>query len=228
MEDEYKMSIMECANEIGLFAKIPNDFFYEEGKRLEEIGGRHGFLVYCLITSRKAMNNKVYLSIKGITDVLNFGSNASRARLKVIEVLVKLRKDSLIAFNTAFEDLSARDVFEIEWIDTFKKSNKSGWTKFYANDFELQYKMGDIAYLTMWVLRMHANHVTGYSFISVSKIAGILRCNINKVQNSIHLFQKTGLFEIVKGSYYTPEGTNQRIRKNNQYKYTYNIENVLY
>ena len=210
-----------------LFIKIPNDFFYDGGKKLENIGGRNSFALYCLITIRKNINNHTYLTIKEIDNILQIDKNIHRSKKVIINCLQLLKKHGLINFNTNIKDINNTDSIKIEWINLFPNKDDFGWIKFYADDFDIFDKIGIIPYCTMWVLRMYENHESNTSFIAINDISSILKCRTEKVQYSIGLFEYTNLFDIIRGNYYYNESYGRNIKKNNEYKYTGNIDMLM-
>lgn len=207
------------------YARIPNYFFYDEGSFLKAIGGRDSFVLYCLITSRKGMNDKVYISIRQINEVIKISNNITYARNKIMNYLENLQEYNLISFEFDIDSINNNDTMCIKWNDLFKDSN--GWIAFYPDDFEIQHKIGNIPYCTMWMLRMYINNNTGTSYPSIRDIAKTLKCDIIKVQNSIDLFSKAELFQIQRGNYYYNKSLERFIRMNNEYIYTGNIDKLL-
>lgn len=210
-----------------LFIKIPNDFFYDDGGKLENIGGRNSFVLYCLITIRKNINNHTYLTIKEIDNILQIDKNIHRSKKIIINCLQLLKKYELINFNINIKDVNNTDSIKIEWINLFPNKDDFGWIKFYADDFDIFDKVGIILYCTMWILRMYKNHESNTSFIAINDISSILKCRTKKVQYSIDLFEYTNLFDIIRGNYYYNEGYGRNIKKNNEYKYTGNIDVLM-
>ena len=214
-------------NNSKMFAKIPNDFFYNGGEILNRIGGRDGFLIYCLLTSRKTMNDDVYISTKEMVNVLQLEKNVSRSKLRITKSLLKLKENKYIKFNIDLKNTSINEVIKIKWIELFPKLGGKGWNKFCADDFEIYEKIGNIPYMVMWVLRMYVNHETKTSFISIADMTDILKCDRNKVQNAVNLFKTSRLFNITGGEYYYHPDLGIKIRKNNEYTYTGNIDVIL-
>ena len=62
-----------------IYARIPNNFFYNDAELLNSIGGRNSFVLYCLIVSMKNMNDEVYINIKEINNILNIHTVMSKA-----------------------------------------------------------------------------------------------------------------------------------------------------
>lgn len=209
------------------FAKIPNDIFYNGGNILHGIGGRDGFLIYCLLTSRKSMSNTNYISIKEISNVIQFEKNISRSKNRIVKSLLLLKECNYVDFQEDVKKLKINETVRIEWIEQFPRLGGEGWIKFVEDDFEVYEKIGGIAYCVMWILRMYKNYKTKTSYISISDITDILGCDRNKVQNAVNLFKTTGLFNIINGEYYHHEGLGRSIRQNNSYEYTNNIESIL-
>lgn len=207
------------------YARISNEFYYYDGKLLKEIGGRNSFVLYCLITSRKNMANKTYISYREINNVLQLDKNITRSRKSIIEFLELQKKNKLINFHNSIKEAKQDDFICIEWLDLFE--NDVGWTAFYPEDFEVHSRVGNIAYNIMWVLRMFTNNKSDTSYLSIDSISKILMCDIIKVQNSIDLFDKAGLFEVKRGEYETNPVDKTIMRRNNEYKYTGNIDNLL-
>lgn len=218
---------MEDSNKINNskdFAKIPNDFFYNGGEILNKIGGRDSFLIYCLLTSRKNMNDDIYISIKEMINIFQFEKNVSRSKIYIIGLLLQLVENKYIDIYVDLRNININEIIQIKWIKLFPKLGGKGWIKFYADDFEIHKKVGNIPYLVMWILRMYVNHQTKTSFLSVTDMTNILRCDRNKVQNAINLFKLSGLFYVSGGEYYYNSELDMKIRRNNEYKYSGNIE----
>lgn len=211
--------------EKGFYARIPNYFFYNKGEFLKCIGGRNSFVLYCLLTSRKGMNDKVYINIKQINEVIRVSNNITYAKDLILKYLEKLEEYGLISFHFDIDNVKTNDTLCIEWNDLFDNAN--GWIPFYYNDFEIQYKIGNIPYCVMWMIRMYTNNNSETSYPSIRQIADTLRCDIVKVQNSIDLFDKTGVFKITRGRLYYNEEEKKTMKKNNEYIYTGNIDGVL-
>lgn len=173
------------------------------------------------------MNDDVYISYKEINDILQFNKNIYRSKPIMIDALNVLKNNNLIDFTEEVTDVNNNIVVKFKWIKQFPNYGGVGWIKFYADDFEIHSKIGNVPYLVMWLLRMYKNHETDSSFIAITDITSILECSRNKVQNSISLFKEYGLFEVVTGRYYKNDELGRYIRKNNDYKYTEYIDGVL-
>lgn len=209
-----------------IFEKISNNFFYDNPIRKER-NWRNALLIYFLFTSRKNMNNDVYISYKEINDIFQFNKNIYRSKPIIINSLHILKNNNLIDFSEDILDANNSTIIKFKWIKQFPNYGGIGWTKFYADDFEIHSKIGNIPYLVMWVLRMYRNHETNTSFIAITDITSILECNRNKVQNAIIMFKKYGVFEVTVGEYYYNDDLEKYIRRNNEYRYTEQIEEVL-
>ncbi|MGJ0846559.1 hypothetical protein ACR77J_07715 [Tissierella praeacuta] len=209
-----------------VFEKIPNNFFYDNPIR-EKQNWRNALLIYFLFTSRKNMNNDIYMSYKEINDILQFNKNIYRSKPIIANSLNILKEYGLLGLPNDLVEANNNLIIKFKWVEQFPSYGGKGWTKFYADDFELHSKIGNIPYLVMWVLRMYTNHATTTSFISISDITSILECDRNKVQNAINLFKKYQLFEVITGDYYFHEELGKNIKQNNEYKYTKNIEGIL-
>lgn len=211
----------------GIYTRIPNDFFYNDGKILNEIGGKDSFVLYCLIVSRKSMNDEVHITIKEINNILKLYKNMTRARAIIINYLKLLKQNKLIDYNMDIDSVGNNDYILLKLINRFPIRDDYGWIKFYANDFKVHSKIGNVPYCVMWILRMHMHFEKKISFISITDITSILKCNRTKVQNSIDLFDATELFEVIKGDYYFNVEYGRRIKMNNSYKYTSNIDTLI-
>lgn len=218
---------LNIINDNKVFAKIPNDFFYNDGRVLNNIGGRDSFLIYCLLTSRKNMNDEVYISIKEMVNLFQFEKNISRSKARITKFFLLLKENGYVNFDINIENININEIIKIEWISLFPKLGGKGWIKFYADDFLLHSKIGNIPYVVMWILRMYVNHQTKTSFIAINDMAAILKCDINKVQNAVNLFRTSNLFEVIGGDYYYHPEVGRKIKMNNQYKYTNEIDNLL-
>lgn len=207
-----------------LFSKIPTNIWDADGAKFRAMGGRDGFLIYSLITSRKGLDNKVYLTMNQIMEVLALCKNRDRHKARIIKGLDELALEGYISVDDSRQKIN--DTMVIDWEDKFAQCNQ-GWRKFFANDFELYAVMGEIPYLTMWMLRMFENHRTGTSFLSLTTMADLLECRRNSVQNATNLFRETGLFEVKTGEYYYNRKYGKKIRRNNEYRYTGNKEGIL-
>lgn len=207
------------------YARIPNNFFYYDGELLKEIGGRNSFTLYCLLISRKNMANEAYITYRGINDVLKLSKNITRSRKSIIEFLELQRKSKLIDFSDDIKDAKHDEFICIEWLDLF--DNDVGWTTFYPEDFNIHSKIGNLTYNVMWVLRMFTNYKSNTSYLSIHSISEILMCDIVRVQNSIDLFDKSGLFKVKRGEYEINPVSKTTMRRNNEYKYT-GKTNVLF
>lgn len=203
----------------GSFARIPNDIFHNGGVELDKIGGRDGFLIYCLIVSRRNPLGHVHITLNQIMETLQLVKNKTRHKDKIVKGLQSLVGEGYIEVAGGVND-RVNTTMRIEWVDKFKKGNEKGWIPFYADDFELYQYLGAVPYLLMWLLRTHSSHKTGVSFVSISMMANILQCNRNAVQATIKLFKETGLFEIKTGDYYYSRRHRKKIRQNNEYSYT--------
>ena len=199
-----------------VFAKIPNNLFYNHDILIEK-GWRNSILIYFLLTSRKNMNNDVYITVKEINNIFSFNSNVTRAKDIVIHSLEILKKHNLISCQQI--NYSNGNTIKLKWNKLYPDYGGEGWTRFYADDFEMHKEIGNIPYLVMWVLRMYENHLTRTSFISITDITTILECNRNTVQDAINLFKEKKIFAITEGEYYFNDDLQKNIRKNNQYKY---------
>lgn len=210
-----------------IYARIPNNFFYNDAELLSSIGGRNSFVLYCLIVSMKNMNDEVYINIKEINNILNIHTVMSKARLEIVKYLNLLQRQELLKLTDNLDTISNSQFITIKWINKFPNKNNYGWAKFYADDFKIHNKIGNVAYCVMWVLRMYAHHEKKVSFISITDITSILKCDRVKVQSSINLFDVAGLFDVVKGEYYYHEVYGRRIKMNNSYKYLNDINSIL-
>lgn len=200
------------------FARIPNDIFHNSGVELDKIGGRDSFLVYCLLVSRKNGLNQTYITLNQIMETLDLLKNKTRHRDKILQSLEHLVNEGYIKIDGGIE-ASIHKTMQIEWVDQFVNSNNKGWIPFYYGDFELYHYIGAVPYLLMWLLRTYSNHKTDVSFVSISMMADILKCNRNAVQATIRLFRETGLFEVKTGDYYYSRRHRKKIRQNNEYSY---------
>lgn len=209
------------------FAKIHNNFFYDNAIR-ENKNWRNSLLIYFLFTSRKNMNNDIYISYKEISDVLQFNKNIYRSKPIILDSLKILRDAKLIDFDNSILEEGNNKIIKFKWVEQFPSFGGIGWTKFYADDFEIHSKVGNIPYLVMWILRMYTNNETKTSFISMTDITSILECDRNKVQNSINLFRKYGLFKVISGRIYYNESLDKNIKRNNEYRYSGDISGILH
>lgn len=209
------------------FAKIPNDFFYKNGEILNSIGGRDSFVLYCFLTSRKCMNDKIFVSLREIIRVLELEKSVQRSKERIINSLVLLNKEGYIEFEGNLEGTRNDESLVFQWIALFPKMGGKGWTFFYEDDFEIHRKISNTAYVVMWVLRMYTNFKTKTSFISITDMYSILQCNRNNIQNSIHLLELSGVFEVTRGDYYKHEAFENKIRPNSEYKYTGELDKLL-
>ena len=214
-------------NDEGIYARIPNDFFYNDGKLLQEIGGRDSFILYCLLVSRKSMSHEIYISFKEINNTLKLHRNTTKARVNITNNLRLLKQNNLIDYDVDIDNVGSNDCMVIKWMNKFPTKDDFGWVKFYADDFKIHNKIGDVPYCVMWILRMYIHFEKGVSFISITDITAILKCDRMKVQNSIDLFGAIELFEVIKGEYYFNVEYGRRIKMNNSYKYTGNIDVLL-
>ena len=203
-----------------LFAKIPNSFFYKEGKLLKEIGGRNSFALYCLIVSSKNMGNKMRITIREINRVLSISKNITDARNRILNYLDLLRDQKLICYNFNAKEAKNNDFIEIEWIDNFPRKKDSGWVAFYSDDFDILYSIGTDFYTIHWILRMHVHHEKNVSFVSIKHMSSIMKCRTVVVQNAVDLFGYSGLFEITRSEYYYNHELKRKMKNNNEYKYT--------
>lgn len=203
-----------------LFAKIPNNFFYEDGELLDKIGGRNSFALYCLITSRKNMDNKMYITIQEINRVLMVNKNITRAKKRIVEYLSLLKEQELISYNFKVKEVRNNDFIELEWINNFPKREDSGWVAFYADDIDILYSIGTNFYVVHWILRMYINYEKKVSFASIRYMASIMKCRTVVVQSAVDLFDYSGLFEISRGEYYYNHDLKRKVRNNNEYRYT--------
>lgn len=210
-----------------VFAKIPNDFFYKGGEIFHQIGGSDSFLIYCLLISRKAMNSKVYMSLRDIVKTVNLGKHIGRSISRAKVSLIALKDEGYVDFECNLDNVKNDEVLVLKWIKLYPQMGGVGWIPFYEDDFDIYNKVGNIPYIVMWILRMYTNYETKTSFISITDMYNILRCNRNNIQNAIHLFEEVGLFEVKRGKYYHHEELDQMVRPNNHYKYTGNIERML-
>lgn len=208
------------------YAKIPNDFFYNESKILNEIGGRDSFLIYCLFISRKTMMNRVHITLKDIIETLQLDKNISRSKKRIINSLELLHKKNYIFCDDNLRCARSTNTMTFNLVDRFP-NKETGWLPFYADDFELYSKIGATAYTLVWVLRMYRNHKTGNSFPSIKQLSETLSVSNTTVQNCLNLFSESNLFEISRGDYYYHPDLEQYIKYHNTYKYNYNIENLL-
>lgn len=209
------------------FTKIPNNFFYNNGEILNLIGGRDSFVLYCLLTSRKCMSNKVYISLKEIIRILELEKHVNRSKTRIINSLALLKKEGYIDFEYDLGKIRSDEVLIFTWIPLFPKLGGVGWVKFYEDDFEIHSKIGNTSYVIMWMLRMYVNFETKTSYLSITDMSEILSCNRNNVQNTVHLFKISGLFDIIEGKYYFHEQLGMKIRLNNEYKYNGEIDRLL-
>lgn len=209
-----------------VFAKIPRDIFYNSQHKYKMIGRESGFVIYCLLTSRKSMNNKIHISLKDIIKTTQVDTNSTRARKKVVKVLNKLRSALFISYKEDLSKIKLSQIFVIRWIEQFR-NEKAGWIKFKANDFEIFQKIGAQAYTIMWLLRMYTNKDTKTSFIPAKAIAKILQYSYTTVFNTISLFEQAGLFEVSRGEYYYDYKTERNVQMNNAYRYTGNTDTIM-
>lgn len=207
------------------FARIPNDFFHSGGVELEKIGGRDGFLIYCLVVSRRSPLNKAYITLNQIMESLQLLKNKTRHKEKVVVGLQHLVDEGHLQITGGIPD-KVNETMQVQWVDRFEGGGGKGWTPFYANDFELYHYIGAVPYLLMWLLRTYSSHKTGVSFVSISMMASILKCNRNAVQATIRLFRETGLFEVKTGGYYYSRRHRKKIRQNNEYLYIGSTETI--
>jgi len=217
---------VKCINKNKRFIKIPNNFFYSDGRLLNDIGGRNSFVLYCLITIRKNINDYTYLSIKEMNDLIYLDKNATRGYKKIRISLKLLRENGLIDFLDTDID---KDVVKLKWINLFPEKSNSGWIKFTYNDFDIFEVVGVDFYCVMWLLRMYTNHETKTSFIAISDIARLMSCKTVQIQRAVDFFEYAGLFKVKRGEYYKPKGfeSDRAIKRNNNYKYTEDIEWIL-
>lgn len=204
----------------GLFAKIPNNFFYKEGELLEKIGGRNSFALYCLIVSRKNMSNKMYITIREINRVLSISKNITDARNRILKYLSLLKGQKLIGYNFNINETKNNDFIEIEWIDNFPDKKDSGWVAFYHDDFDILYSIGTDFYTLHWILRMYVHHEKSVSFVSIKHMSSIMRCRTTTVQNAVDLFGYSELFKITRSEYYYNHELKRKMKNNNEYRYT--------
>lgn len=209
-----------------LYAKFPNNFFYDCGNLFERIGGKDSFLIYSLFTSRKNMLNKVHITIKDIMETLKLDSNSTRSKNRIAKGLKSLIEFEYIQAEQGLDEIRVTDTLVFQWLDRFS-NRKSGWIPFYASDFEIYDKIGATAYILMWLLRMFRNNKTGNSYPSVETMSATLKVSNTTIQNCTELFSESGLFEIDKGDYYYHKDRGQYMRYNNTYKYSGKLENVL-
>lgn len=208
------------------FIKIPNNFFYNNGEILSNIGGKNSFVLYCLLTIRKNINNNIHLSIREMNDFIFLDKNTSRGCKKVRKSLKLLKSAGFIDF---FDSDLSKDIVKIRWINLFPNKDDSGWIKFKYNDFDIFEIVGVDIYCVMWLLRMHINYKTKTSFLSISHMRDILKCQTISIQRSIELLEYSGLFKVERGGYHESK-TNEfgnRIKKNNTYRYAYDTKWLL-
>lgn len=209
------------------FTKIPNNFFYKNGEILNLIGGRDSFVLYCLLTSRKCMSNKIYISLKEIIGILELEKHIHRSKTRIVNSLKLLKQEGYIDFKYDLDGIRNDEALIFNWTPLFPKLGGVGWVKFYEDDFEIHSKIGNTSYIIMWMLRMYTNFNTKTSYLSITDMSEILSCNRNNVQNTVHLFKLTGLFDVIEGEYYFHEQLAMKIRRNNEYKYIGEIDTLL-
>ena len=206
------------------FIKIPNNFFYENSKLYNAIGGKYSFVLYCLITIRKNINDDVYLSIAEMNNLIYLDKNESRGRTKVRKSLQLIKDNKLIDFD---EDNLHNDVVKIKWINLFPNRSDGGWIRFEYNDFDVFEIIGVDFYCIMWILRMYTYYETNTAFLQIKDIARLVGCKTIQVSRAIDLFEYTGLFEVKRGDWEHIEWAGEWKKKNNSYRYTGNIEYLL-
>lgn len=207
------------------WAKIPNSFFYNEGELLKKIGGSNSLLIYLYLTSEKNMNDVIRTTINNINEDSIKNSNSTRGKEIIIKSLSMLKEQGLIQYD--FIEVKGNERIEIKWINKFPDT-KAGWIKFYSDDYELFYKVGKNPYLVSWILRMFRNGELKSSFVSMDKMATLLKCDKNIVQNTVNLFDETELFEVSKNGWVYSEQYKRKIKLNNNYYYQHwNLKNVL-
>lgn len=210
---------------VELFSKIPNDMWSDEGKKFQAMGGKDGFLIYMYLTSTRARNDIIKVSVNGLMDELALCVNRHRHKIRILEGLGRLIEEGYIIVDDI--NKGNNTMMEITWVDLFK-DGQFGWVKFQASDFDLYPRIGGLPYMVMWMLRMYRNHKTGTSFLSVTEISdnlgGVSR---NYIQGATNLFRETGLFDVEVGEYYYNRDLGKKIRKRNEYRYIGNKEQIL-
>lgn len=203
------------------FAKIPNNFFYNQGERLEKIGGKQSFNIYTLITHLKNMANQAYITLNEINRVLKIDKNNSRARVKIIDSLKMLKDDKLIDYNTEIiENAKGNDFISISWINQYKSRTINGWIPQYENDFNYYIEVGEVGYLLMWIIRTHINNKTGTAFLSVRNMANILKISTKTIVDTITELEKIGCLKVIRHQdYYYNKEYDRMIKLNNNYEW---------
>lgn len=207
-----------------LFSKIPNNIWHSDGLVFQGMGGRDGFLLYAFITSRKGLDNKVYVTMNQLMDTLRLCSHKNRHKERLRKGLLALEAQDFLSVDDVMQGVN--DTMVIDWEDKFDRKTL-GWTPFFAGDFELYERVGEIPYLIMWILRMFKNHKTKTSFVSISSMADLIECKRNSVQGAVNLFRDSGLFKVATGEYYHSKTVGRRIRENNEYTYMGDREGIM-
>lgn len=199
--------------------KIPNDFFYNGGRKIKKIGGEQGFALYCLITVLKNVNNNVYITTNGLNNLLRLDKNAFRGRKKVSELLLKLKVGKLIDFSGAIPD-SGNTFFTIKWINKFADKSTTGWTFFTGSDWSYFDELGITTYSVMWLIRMFTNHKSQTSFVSYRNMADILDKGVSSVISSVNELEDKGYIEVERSDgYFYNAQIDKEVKLNNTYRW---------